>query len=50
VQGDEEAVIEIAEGVRVRVVRSTIQSVVTKTEPAPEKEKGDKEKSEDAKK
>lgn len=46
VQGEEEAVVEIAEGVRVRVVRSTIQSVLGKPEAAPEKEKGEKEKGE----
>jgi preprotein translocase subunit YajC len=39
VQGEEEVVLEIAEGVRVRVVRSTIQSVLSKTEPVAEKEK-----------
>ena len=55
VQGEEEVVVELAEGVRVRVVRSTIQSVLTRTE-APgdkdkgEKDKGDKDKAEDAKK
>lgn len=42
VPGDDEAVIEIAEGVRVRVVRSTIQSVLSRTEPATDKDKGDK--------
>ena len=36
-QGDDEVVVEIAEGVRVRVLRSTIQTVVTRTEPVPEK-------------
>ena len=46
VQGEEEAVVEIAEGVRVRVLRSTISSVLGKTEAAPEKEKGEKEKGE----
>ena len=30
----EEIVVEIAEGIKVRVVRSTIQSVVTRGEPA----------------
>jgi preprotein translocase subunit YajC len=34
VVNDQEAVVEIAEGVRVRVARSTISSVLTKTEPA----------------
>lgn len=38
-QGDEDCVVEIADGVRVRVVRSTIQSVLSRTEPAGEKEK-----------
>ena len=31
---DDEIEVEIAEGVRVRVIRSTIASVVSKTEPA----------------
>ncbi len=47
VQGDEEVVVEIAEGVRVRVLRSTITAVLSKTEPAVER---DKDKAEDAKK
>ena len=34
VVSDQEAVVEIAEGVRVRVARSTISSVLTKPEPA----------------
>ena len=50
VQNDEEVVLEIAEGVRVRVVRSTITSVLGKPEAAAEKDKGDKEKAEEAKK
>ena len=50
VQGDDEVVIEVAEGVRVRVVRSTVQSVLTRSEPAGDKDKGDKDKSEEAKK
>ncbi|CAA7615944.1 preprotein translocase subunit YajC [Magnetospirillum sp. UT-4] len=33
VVNDQEAVVEIAEGVRVRVVRATIQDVISKTEP-----------------
>jgi preprotein translocase subunit YajC len=37
VQGDEEVLLEIADGVRVRVVRSTIQSVLTRPEPVAEK-------------
>jgi len=50
VQGDDEVVIEVAEGVRVRVVRSTVQSVLTRSEPAGDKDKSDKDKSEEAKK
>ncbi len=42
-QGDEDCVVEIADGVRVRVVRSTIQSVLTKPEPAGEREKSGSE-------
>jgi len=34
VKDDEEVEVELAEGVRVRVVRSTIAKVVSKTEPA----------------
>ena len=34
VTGDDEVTVEIAEGVRVRVVRSTITTVLAKTEPA----------------
>ena len=34
VTGDEEVSVEIAEGVRVRVVRSTITTVLARTEPA----------------
>ncbi len=41
VVSDEEVQIEIAEGVRVRVLRSTIASVLAKTEPVAAK--GDKE-------
>ncbi len=33
VSGDDEIIVEIAEGVRVRVVRSTIVTVLAKTEP-----------------
>ncbi|MEI6557848.1 MAG: preprotein translocase subunit YajC [Rhodospirillaceae bacterium] len=33
VTGDDEVTVEIAEGVRVRVVRSTISTVLAKTEP-----------------
>ncbi len=32
---DDEATVEIADGVKVRVVRSTIQDVTSKTQPAP---------------
>jgi preprotein translocase subunit YajC len=40
---DKEVVVEIAEGVRVRVLRTTIQDIVSKTEPvAAEAEKADK--------
>ena len=45
----EEIVVEIAEGIKVRVVRSTIQSVVTRGEPAEkaaaQEEKKDEKKS-----
>lgn len=37
VQGDDEVLVDLAEGVRVRVVRSTIASVLTRSEPAPAK-------------
>ena len=37
VSGDEEVLVDLAEGVRVRVVRSTIASVLTRSEPAPAK-------------
>lgn len=47
-EGDE-AVVEITEGVRVRVVRSTIQSVISRTEPAGEKER-EKSSGDDARK
>jgi len=30
---DKEVIVEIAEGVRVRVLRGTIQEIVSKTEP-----------------
>jgi len=40
VQDGDEVVVEVADGVRVRVVRSTIQSVLTRSEPAGEREKG----------
>ncbi|MDA8229994.1 MAG: preprotein translocase subunit YajC [Magnetospirillum sp.] len=38
VVSDTEVAVEIAEGVRVRVVRSTIQDILTKTEPVAGKE------------
>jgi preprotein translocase subunit YajC len=38
VQGDQEVMVEISEGVRVRVLRSTISSVLAKTEPVPAKD------------
>jgi preprotein translocase subunit YajC len=38
VEGPEEVTVEIAEGVRVRVVRSTITSVVAKPEPVAPRE------------
>lgn len=44
---DNELQVEIAEGVRVRVVRSTIQQVLSKTEPA-EKQKGESKRKEPA--
>ena len=50
---DNEAQVEIADGVRVRVAKSTVSDVLTKTEPAAaEKSKGDKDDSasEDGKK
>ena len=34
VKDDDEVEVELADGVRVRVVRSTIASVISKTEPA----------------
>ena len=40
VQGDDEVLVDLAEGVRVRVVRSTIASVLTRGEPAPAKGSG----------
>lgn len=43
VQGDEDVVVEIAEGVKVRVVRGTITAVLSKTEPAAEKDKASSE-------
>jgi len=36
-QGEDEVVVEIADGVRIRAVRSTIQSVLTRPEPVAEK-------------
>lgn len=34
VQGDDDADVEIAEGVKIRIVKSTVAQVVSKTEPA----------------
>jgi preprotein translocase subunit YajC len=42
VVNDGEVVVEIAEGVRVRVMRGTIQEVLGKTEPVAAKSSGDK--------
>ncbi|MEI8394861.1 MAG: preprotein translocase subunit YajC [Rhodospirillaceae bacterium] len=39
VSGDDEVTVEIAEGVRIRIVRSTIATVVSKTEPTAEEPK-----------
>lgn len=46
VQNDQEVMVDLAEGVRVRVLRSTISSVLAKTEPvsAKETEKDDNDK------
>lgn len=41
-EDDNEVEIEIAEGVKVRVVRSTLSDVVSKNEPAKPAEKADK--------
>ena len=46
VVSDEEVLVEIAEGLRVRVLRSTITGVTAKTEPVPAKGDKDKEKAE----
>jgi preprotein translocase subunit YajC len=43
VVNDDEVQLDIAEGVRVRVIRSTITSVLAKTEPASAKDDDDKE-------
>lgn len=48
IASDEEVVVEIAEGVRVRVLRATIASVLAKTEPAKGGDSGDAEKDETA--
>ncbi len=42
VVSDTEVQVEVADGVRVRVVRSTIQDVLSKTEPADKGKGGDK--------
>src|SRR6185437_4879570 len=41
--GDDELQVDLAEGVRVRVVRSTVASVLTRGEPAKAKETDDKD-------
>lgn len=46
VVSDEEVLVEIADGLRVRVVRSTITGVTAKTEPVAAKGDKDKEKAE----
>lgn len=43
VVNDDEVQVDIADGVRVRVLRSTITSLLAKTEPAAAKEEDDKE-------
>ncbi len=47
VQGDEEVLVDLAEGVRVRVVRSTIASVLTRGDAAPAKAGKDADDKED---
>jgi len=37
---DKEILVDLAEGVRVRIVRSTIADVIAKTQPAPNEPKG----------
>ena len=44
VLGDNELQVEIADGVRVKVVRSTIQDVIAKSEPADKEKDTDKDK------
>jgi preprotein translocase subunit YajC len=47
---DDEVLVDLTEGVRVRVVRSTVASVLTRTEPAPArggKDSDDKDKDQD---
>jgi preprotein translocase subunit YajC len=46
VMSDDEVLVEIAEGLRVRVLRSTITGVTAKTEPVAAKGEKDKEKAE----
>ena len=49
VVSDDEVMVDIAEGMRVRVLRSTISSVLAKTEPVPAKaDKADKGDNKDA--
>jgi preprotein translocase subunit YajC len=44
---DDEVLVDLAEGMRVRVVRSTVASVLTRTEPASAKGGDDKDKDQD---
>ena len=48
VENNEEVLVDIAENVRVRVVRSTISQVLARTEPAARKDKDDAAKEGDA--
>ncbi len=48
-EDDNEVEIEIAEGVKVRVVRSTLSDVISRNEPAKPAEKADKKDKKDAK-
>ena len=46
---DDEVMVEVADGVRVRVVKSTLSDVRSKTEPTPSKAESDDGKSDSAK-
>ena len=46
VVSDEEVIVEVAEGVRLRVLRATIASVLAKTEPGKASDSGDDDKDE----